>query len=227
RTSSNSTGSTYRWSRPSASSLRTWASWTPPATRSKKPSRPPRPANSRPSCCGSGSCARSRSYARRSSRPSAAARCPNCSPRPSLSASANERTRRPRASDFTRRLAGLAPSTRGAEPETPFPIRRALPMVGSMADGEKRDEERERYERGLPDYHDPTSGWGGAAPARSALTLRLVLAIFGFVLAVGFTIWALLIDAPTLYKILPAVVAVIAAINITAVARRKARGEPG
>jgi len=100
-------------------------------------------------------------------------------------------------------------------------------MVGSMADGDKRDEERERYERGLPDYHDPTSGWGGAAPARSALTLRLVLAIFGFVLAVGFTIWALLIDAPTLYKILPAVVAVIAAINITVVARRKARGEPG
>src|SRR5699024_8782997 len=99
-------------------------------------------------------------------------------------------------------------------------------MVGSMADGEKRDEERERYERGLPDYHDPTSGWGGATPARSALTLRLVLAIFGFVLAVGFTIWALLIDAPTLYKILPAVGAVIAAISITVVARRTAGGEP-
>ncbi len=124
-------------------------------------------------------------------------------------------------------MAALAPSTGAAGAETPFPIRRALPMVGSMADGDKRDEERERYERGLPDYHDPTSGWGGAAPARSALTLRLVLAIFGFVLAVGFTIWALLIDAPTLYKILPAVVAVIAAINITVVARRKARGEPG
>ncbi len=86
---------------------------------------------------------------------------------------------------------------------------------------------KEKYERGLPDYHDPTSGWGGAAPARSALTLRLVLAIFGFVLGVGFTIWALVIDAPTLYKVFPAVVAVIAAINITVVARRKARGEPG
>lgn len=89
------------------------------------------------------------------------------------------------------------------------------------------EDDREQYERGLPDYHDPTSGWGGATPARSALTLRLVLAIFGFVLAVGFAIWAFAIDAPTLYKVLPAVVAVIAAINIAVVARRKGRGEPG
>lgn len=89
------------------------------------------------------------------------------------------------------------------------------------------DENRRKYEQGLPDYHDPTSGWGGATPARSALTLRLVLACFGFVLAVGFTIWALVIDAPTLYKVFPAVVAGIAAINIAVVARRKARGEPG
>ena len=31
----------------------------------------------------------------------------------------------------------------------------------------------EEYEQGLPGYHDPTAGFGGAAPARSALTLRL------------------------------------------------------
>jgi hypothetical protein len=37
------------------------------------------------------------------------------------------------------------------------------------------------YERGLPGYHDPTAGFGGAAPARSALTLRAVLAGFGLV----------------------------------------------
>ncbi|MBD0323811.1 MAG: hypothetical protein ICV72_10555, partial [Aldersonia sp.] len=40
---------------------------------------------------------------------------------------------------------------------------------------------REDFERGLDDYHDPTAGFGGAAPARSALTLRLVLAAFGLV----------------------------------------------
>ena len=31
------------------------------------------------------------------------------------------------------------------------------------------------------DYHDPTAGIGGAPPARSALGLRLVLALFGVV----------------------------------------------
>ena len=30
---------------------------------------------------------------------------------------------------------------------------------------------REDYERGLPDHHDPTAGFGGAAPTYSALTL--------------------------------------------------------
>lgn len=32
------------------------------------------------------------------------------------------------------------------------------------------------------DYHDPTAGIGGAPPARSALTLRLVLAGWGFLI---------------------------------------------
>ena len=42
-----------------------------------------------------------------------------------------------------------------------------------------RPRTRADYERGLPGYHDPTAGFGGAAPARSALTLRAVLAGFG------------------------------------------------
>lgn len=88
------------------------------------------------------------------------------------------------------------------------------------------DEERERYRRGLWNHHDPTQGVG-ASPARSALTLRLVLATFGFVLGVGFTIWAVVIDAPTLIIIFPGVVAFLAGINIIVVARRKSRGEPG
>ena len=88
-------------------------------------------------------------------------------------------------------------------------------------------QDRDRYRRGLPDHHDPTAGIGGAPPARSALTLRLVLAIFGVVVGAGLAIWAYLIDAPTALIVIPAVVAVIAVINAIVVARRKLRGEPG
>jgi hypothetical protein len=35
--------------------------------------------------------------------------------------------------------------------------------------------------RAHPGYHDPTAGWSGAPPARSALTLRIVLASYGLV----------------------------------------------
>jgi len=88
-------------------------------------------------------------------------------------------------------------------------------------------QDRDRYRRGLPDHHDPTAGIGGAPPARSALTLRLVLAIFGVVVGAGLAIWAYLIDAPTALIVIPAVVAVLAVINAVVVARRKLRGEPG
>src|SRR5918997_2642392 len=63
----------------------------------------------------------------------------------------------------------------------------------------RRPRSREDYERGLPDHHDPTAGFAGAPPARSALTLRLVLAVFGLVvcvaggvlfLAAGLPLWA-------------------------------------
>ena len=37
----------------------------------------------------------------------------------------------------------------------------------------------DRQRRARPGYHDPTHGIGGAPPARSALTLRLVLAAVG------------------------------------------------
>lgn len=87
-------------------------------------------------------------------------------------------------------------------------------------------QDRDRYRRGPPDHHDPTAGIGGAPPARSALTLRLVLAIFGVVVGAGLAIWAYLIDAPTALIVIPAVVAVLAVINAVVVARRKLRGEP-
>lgn len=39
----------------------------------------------------------------------------------------------------------------------------------------------ERQTRARPGYHDSTAGLGGAPPARSGLTLRLVLAGYGVV----------------------------------------------
>ena len=84
------------------------------------------------------------------------------------------------------------------------------------------------YSRGLPDHHDPTAGIGGAAPAQSALTLRLVLAAFGLVLCLGA---GLLRQSRDDLPVWPAVVlfvlAAVAAVDLVVVARRKMRGEPG
>jgi CHASE2 domain-containing sensor protein len=86
---------------------------------------------------------------------------------------------------------------------------------------------REDYEGGLPDYHDPTAGFGGAPPAQSALTLRLVLAIFGLlVCAVGGVI-LLLAGVPVWIPVVFFVLAAIALVDMGVVIRRKARGEPG
>lgn len=79
---------------------------------------------------------------------------------------------------------------------------------------------------GRDGYHDPTSGLGGAAPARSALTLRLVLASFGLVTCAFLTV-LLVVAGKSLLAVLPGVFAVIAAIDIVVIIRRKRRGEPG
>ena len=93
---------------------------------------------------------------------------------------------------------------------------------------ERRGHRRTRadYERGLPDYHDPTAAFGGAAPAQSALTLRAVLAAFGVVFAVG----AACIGFAGGFALLGwamVVVAVIALGDLAWVVHRKRRGEPG
>jgi hypothetical protein len=86
---------------------------------------------------------------------------------------------------------------------------------------------RSREDRAREDYHDPTAGFAGAAPARSALTLRLVLASFGLVVcALGAAAFVILADAPVLAGIL-AFLAAVAVVDIVVVARRKLRGEPG
>ncbi|WP_158895274.1 DUF6343 family protein [Amycolatopsis anabasis] len=85
---------------------------------------------------------------------------------------------------------------------------------------------REEYERGLPGYHDPTAGYGGAAPAYSALTLRIVLAALAIVLCVGAGVLFAVYGMPWL-TILLGVVAVGCVIDLGWVIHRKRRGEPG
>jgi hypothetical protein len=84
-----------------------------------------------------------------------------------------------------------------------------------MGDGQSRE-----------GYHDPTAGLGGAAPARSALTLRLVLATFGLLVcsAGAVVFWAT--GAPA-YSAIAAAFAVVALVDLSLVIRRKRRGEPG
>jgi hypothetical protein len=96
-----------------------------------------------------------------------------------------------------------------------------------MTDPEKK-RTREEYEQGLPDYHDPTAGFAGARPAQSALTLRLILAVFGLVICIAGGIFLLQLDpVPVAFPIVLFVLAAVAAVDIVVILRRKARGEPG
>jgi Flp pilus assembly protein TadB len=99
-------------------------------------------------------------------------------------------------------------------------------VVVSQQENRRRKRSREDYERGLPDYHDPTAGFGGAPPAYSALTLRAVLAGFGLVfcaVAAALVIMAGL----TVLGVALAVLAAIALVDLAWVIHRKRRGEPG
>lgn len=91
----------------------------------------------------------------------------------------------------------------------------------------RRPRSREDYERGLPDYHDPTAGIGGAPPAQSALTLRLALAAFGLVFCLVAGILWLAADIPAWPGVVLLVLAAVAAVDLVVIIRRKARGEPG
>jgi hypothetical protein len=86
---------------------------------------------------------------------------------------------------------------------------------------------REDYEGGLPDYHDPTAGFAGAAPAQSALTLRMILAIFGVLISIGGAVIFLAAGLPVWVAVLFFVFAAVALVDLVVVIRRKARGEPG
>jgi hypothetical protein len=79
---------------------------------------------------------------------------------------------------------------------------------------------------GGPGYHDPTAGIGGAAPARSALTLRLVLAGFGLVVCTAGAVLLAFAGVPSPWVVTFAVLALVAAVDVVVIARRKRRGEP-
>lgn len=86
---------------------------------------------------------------------------------------------------------------------------------------------REDYERGLPDHHDPTAGYGGSTPARSALTLRAVLAGFGLAICVAAAVFAAQVPGLLWFAIVLAVLAAVALVDLVWVLYRKWRGEPG
>jgi hypothetical protein len=82
-------------------------------------------------------------------------------------------------------------------------------------------------DRGRDDYHDPTAGIGGAPPARSALTLRLVLATWGFVVCTAAAVVLLTVVVAPVPAAVAAFLAAVALIDLAVVGRRKRRGEPG
>lgn len=78
-----------------------------------------------------------------------------------------------------------------------------------------------------PGYHDPLAEIGGAAPAQSALTLRLFLAVVGLLFSTFGVVAFFFIKAPIWVALLFAVVGLTAMVDIIVVARRKLRGERG
>lgn len=90
----------------------------------------------------------------------------------------------------------------------------------------ERPRNREEYQRGLPDYHDPTAGFGGAAPTYSALTLRIWLAAIGILLAAGTGVLFATIRAWWVTALM-ALLVVGLVIDLIWVVHRKRRGEPG
>jgi hypothetical protein len=86
---------------------------------------------------------------------------------------------------------------------------------------------RPDFSAGLPDYHDPTGGFGGAPPSFSALTLRLVLAIFGFLVCTAGAVAGLVVAHSAALVIILVIFAAVAAVDIAVILRRKRRGEPG
>ena len=91
----------------------------------------------------------------------------------------------------------------------------------------RRNRTRRDTSAGLPDHHNPLRGVGGAAPALSALRLRLVLAGVGGVFAIVGAIAVGSVGAPWWIVLILVLVAVSAVVDIAVIMRRLRRGEPG
>jgi hypothetical protein len=100
-----------------------------------------------------------------------------------------------------------------------------MPDPSARPDASARASEAGRTD--YADYHDPLAGIGGAPPAYSALTLRLVLASFGLIVCAGGAILLAYAGAPVAFVVVFAVLALIGAVDIAVIVRRKRRGEPG
>jgi hypothetical protein len=74
-------------------------------------------------------------------------------------------------------------------------------------------------------HRDPFAGVAGAAPARSAVTLRVVLAAIGLVAFVAITLVGVVVAAPVWLIVLSVVIALTALLDLIVLVGRKARGE--
>jgi hypothetical protein len=81
--------------------------------------------------------------------------------------------------------------------------------------------------KGREGYHDPFAGIGGAAPARSALTLRIVLTTFGLVVCSAGAVGLWVAEAPVVFPVIATLFALVAVVDLAIVIRRKLHGEPG
>ena len=86
---------------------------------------------------------------------------------------------------------------------------------------------QEREARAREDYHDPTADIGGAPPARSALTLRMIPASFGLAACVAGAVLFLTVVVEPAVAAAWAFFAAVALTDLVVVSRRKLRGEPG
>jgi hypothetical protein len=77
------------------------------------------------------------------------------------------------------------------------------------------------------DYHDPTAGVGGAPPAASALTLRLLLASVALACCVAGIVLDTILNGPVVLSVVLVVVGLTTVIDVLVIAARKRRGEPG
>jgi hypothetical protein len=80
---------------------------------------------------------------------------------------------------------------------------------------------------GRAGYHDPFAGIAGAVPARSALTLRIVLATFGLVVCSAGAVVLWVAQVPVAFPALAVLFAMVGVVDLVVVIRRKLRGEPG